>query len=82
MNNFIKRYGGDVFSKMYPAAIAYRQEVCGYFFNSIVEATPDVLVWLEAHHYKLWMRSAFNHDIKCDYVTNNLAEVFNNWIKD
>jgi hypothetical protein len=21
-------------------------------------------------------------DIKCDYVTNNIAEVFNNWIKD
>ena len=51
-------------------------------FNSIVEATLDVLVWLEAHHYKLWMRSAFNPNIKCDYITNNLAEVFNNWIKD
>jgi len=28
------------------------------------------------------MRSAFNPAIKCDYVTNNIAEVFNNWIKD
>jgi hypothetical protein len=28
------------------------------------------------------MRSAFDPAIKCDYVTNNLAESFNNWIKD
>jgi len=28
------------------------------------------------------MRCAFNPDIKCDYITSNLAEVFNNWIKD
>jgi hypothetical protein len=37
---------------------------------------------MEAHHYKLWMRSGFNSQIKCDYITNNLAEVFNNWIRD
>jgi hypothetical protein len=30
----------------------------------------------------LWYRSGFNPDIKCDYITNNIAEVFNNWIKD
>jgi hypothetical protein len=24
----------------------------------------------------------FNTAIKCDYITNNIAEVFNNWIKD
>ncbi|CAN6244322.1 unnamed protein product, partial [Urochloa humidicola] len=27
------------------------------------------------------MRCAFNSEIKCDYITNNLAECFNNWIK-
>ena len=34
------------------------------------------------HHKLKWMRSAFDPAIKCDYVTNNLAECFNNWIKD
>jgi hypothetical protein len=29
-----------------------------------------------------WYRSGFNPDIKCDCITNNIAEVFNNWIKD
>ena len=71
MNNFVKRFGGDVFSKMYPAARAYRESAFQYFFKSVVEASPEVLVWLQAHHYKKWMRCAFNPDIKCDYITSN-----------
>ena len=66
MNNFIKRFGGDVFSKMYPTARAYRESVFNYFYKSITDASPQVLVWMEAHHYKLWVRSAFNPEIKCD----------------
>jgi hypothetical protein len=27
-------------------------------------------------------RSGFDPSIKCDYITNNMAEVFNNWVKD
>ena len=46
MNNFFKKFGGDVFSKMYPAARSYREEVHQYFFKSVVEASPAVLVWL------------------------------------
>jgi hypothetical protein len=82
MQNFIKRFGGDIFSKMYPTARAYRLEVSHYFFNQIVEASPDVKKWLDTYHNLKWRRSEFNPAIKCDYVTNNLAEVFNNWIKD
>ena len=82
MQNFIKRFGGDIFSKMYPAARTYRPEVFQYFFHEIVTACPEVLEWLHNHHKLLWMRSAFNQEIKCDYVTNNLAESFNNWIRD
>jgi hypothetical protein len=82
MQNFIKRFGGDIFSKMYPTARAYRPEVSHYFFNQIVEASPDVKKWLDTYHKLKWRRSEFNPAIKCDYVTNNLAEVFNNWIKD
>jgi len=82
MQNFIKRFGGDIFSKMYPAARTYRPQVFRYFLNQIVTASPNVLEWLQNHHKLLWMRSAFNPEIKCDYITNNLAESFNNWIKD
>ena len=81
MQNFIKRFGGDTYSKMYPAARTYRPRVFKYFFNQVVSANPQILEWLENHHKLLWMRSAFNPEIKCDYVTNNLAESFNNWIR-
>ena len=82
MHNFIKKFGGDNFSKMYPAARAYRVEVFQYFFKFVREASDQVMEWLDNHHKLLWMRSAFNPEIKCDYITNNLAECFNNWIKD
>jgi hypothetical protein len=38
--------------------------------------------WLKEYHSGLWYRSGFNLAIKCDYITNNIAEVFNNWIND
>jgi hypothetical protein len=82
MQNFIKKFGGDVFSKMYPAARAYIVEVFQYFFNFVKEASDQVMEWLENRHKLLWMRNIFNLEIKCDYITNNLAECFNNWIKD
>jgi hypothetical protein len=51
-----------------------------YYEN--VTCIPGVKLWFEKHHRMLWYRSGFNLDIKCDYITNNIAEVFNNWIKD
>jgi hypothetical protein len=38
--------------------------------------------WFKQNYSLLWYKSGFNPDIKCDYVTNNIAGVFNNWIKD
>jgi hypothetical protein len=81
MQNFVKRFGCEIFSKMYPIARAYRPEVSQFFYNQVVEASPDVKKWLDTYHKLKW-RSQFNPAIRCDYVTNNLAEVFNNWIKD
>jgi hypothetical protein len=82
MQNFLKKFGGDSFLKMYPTARAYRPEVFQYFFTNVKEASDQVLPWLEKNHKLLWMRSAFNPAVKCDYITNNLAECFNSWIKD
>jgi hypothetical protein len=33
------------------------------------------------YHSLLWYRNDFNTAIKYDYVINNMAESFNNWIK-
>ena len=35
-----------------------------------------------SHHKLLWYRCGFNPEIKCDYITSNIAESFNNWIRD
>ena len=38
--------------------------------------------WLNTYHSLLWYRSAFNTAIKCDHINNNLAESFNNKVKE
>jgi hypothetical protein len=50
IQSFIKRFGGDTFSKMYLAARTYRPKVFRFFFNQIVTASPQILEWLENHH--------------------------------
>jgi hypothetical protein len=79
MENYVKRYGGA--ENMYPAARAY-QKVVHEHYKAIVRSKKDVANWLDQFHSLLWYRSGFNPAIKCDYVTNNIAESFNNWIKD
>jgi len=37
---------------------------------------------LKANHKLKWMRSKFPEAIKCDHITNNVEEVWNNWVKD
>lgn len=82
MQNFAKRYHGETFGHMYPAARAYRREIFEKHMTPIITAAPDVWQWLTQFHSLKWMRCAFNTEIKCDYITNNLAECFNNWIRD
>jgi hypothetical protein len=45
-------------------------------------ACPVAIKWIENTHKHVWARCYFSTTSKCDYVTNNIAEVFNNWIKD
>ena len=44
-------------------------------------AKPSATNYLRKWHTRLWTRSQFSTISKVDYVTNNLAESFNNWIK-
>lgn len=80
--NLIKKYGGSVFQEMYPVARSYRAQVHEECMDTIKKACTDVALWLDTYHKLIWYRSGFNVEIKCDYVTNNLAECFNNWIRD
>jgi hypothetical protein len=79
IQNYIKNFTGK--KHMYPAAWAYRKYVYEHHKVNVV-GIDGVAAWLKSHHSLLWYRSGFNPDIKCDYITNNIVEVFNNWIKD
>jgi hypothetical protein len=50
-------------------------------YQAMAAAKPDAMKYLQETHKKLWTRSQYKTLSKVDYVTNNLAESFNNWIK-
>ncbi|XP_040382680.1 probable leucine-rich repeat receptor-like protein kinase At1g35710 [Oryza brachyantha] len=66
------------------------EESFAYLFNfkaeveeiDVHEDAEDVKPYLETYHNLLWTRSKFSEEIKCDFITNNLAESWNKWIKD
>jgi hypothetical protein len=80
MKNFQKKFRG--FGRMYPAARAYDQDIFFEHMAAIKCESQEVVKWLTDYHNLLWYRCGFNPDIKCDYITNNIAEAFNNWIRD
>jgi hypothetical protein len=79
MENYIKRFANA--EHMHLAARAYRKVVHEHY-KAIPRRNPEVCYWLDEYHSLLWYRSGFNPAIKCDYVTNNMVESSNNWIKD
>ncbi|KAF0908100.1 hypothetical protein E2562_022940 [Oryza meyeriana var. granulata] len=78
----MKKYHGPVYGNMWPPARAYKLDRFHFYFNKVLEANADVADWLDKYHNLLWARCKFSCEIKCDYITNNLAESWNNWIKD
>ncbi|XP_047948887.1 uncharacterized protein LOC125194687 [Salvia hispanica] len=82
MKNFSKRFQGPIFGRMYPAARTFCPIYHEHLMHKMYEANDRVQPFLETYHKQLWMRSKFSEDIKCDYITNNIAEVWNRWVKD
>jgi len=81
--NFKKRFHGEVFERhLWPASRAYRREVFDWHYNIMKKASPKAMRWIEENHKHLWTRTDFSTSSKCNYVTNNIAESFNNWIKE
>ncbi|XP_066358573.1 uncharacterized protein [Miscanthus floridulus] len=80
VKNFQKRFRG--FGQIYPAARAYREDIFYDNITKMVSESAEAVKWLQTNHKLLWYRCAFNPEIKCDYITSNIAESFNNWIRD
>jgi hypothetical protein len=80
--NLIKKFRGDEFGRMWPAARAYTKQTHSYHLGKIMTTCPEFGTWLNTYHSLLWYRADFNTAIKCDHINNNLAESFNNRVKE
>jgi hypothetical protein len=80
--NFMKKYQGPVFTDhLYPAARCYTEDKFQWHLKHIWDVRPDAIEFLEKHHSRIWYRCGFSELSKCDYLTNNVSESFNNQIK-
>jgi len=82
VQNFKKRYSGKVFDDhLWASSYSCIPYMFEKHYQAMAAAKPEVMKYLQETHKKLWTRSQYRTLSKVDYVTNNLAESFNNWIK-
>lgn len=73
----------EVFERnLWPATRAYKNETFEKHYNVMKEACSTAMEWIAKEHKLLWVRSKFSTVSKCDYVTNNIAETLNSWIRN
>ena len=79
--NFKKKFHGKVFDDhLWPAAYSWTPRAFDYHMAAIEQKRAAAITYLKKYHSRLWSRSKYSCSSKVDYVTNNLAECFNNWI--
>lgn len=82
VQDFKKRYTGKVFDDhLWLAAYSWHPYWFEKHWQAMAAVKPEAMRYLQQNHHKLWTRSQFSTLCKVDYVTNNLAEVFNSWIE-
>jgi hypothetical protein len=52
-----------------------------WHINKILEFAPTTMQYLDTYHSRLWYRSGFSENSKCDALTNNVSESFNAQVK-
>jgi hypothetical protein len=83
VTNFKKRYTSRVFDEnLWAVAYSWNPYLFEKHWAAMDREKPAATAYLRTCHTKLWTRSQFSTICKVDYVTNNLAECFNNWIKE
>jgi hypothetical protein len=82
VKNFKKQYTRKFFENhLWPAAYSWSPYFFEMHWRAMEEAYPVAMNYIRQSHTKIWARSQFWTHCKVDYVTNNLAECFNNCIK-
>jgi transposase-like protein len=82
VTNLKKKCHGKVFDNhLWASGYSWNPYLFEKHWVEMEKAKPTATDYLSRCHKKLWTRSQFRTICKVDYVTNNLAESFNNWIK-
>ncbi|KAM0901148.1 hypothetical protein ACQ4PT_020159 [Festuca glaucescens] len=82
VSNFKKKFHGKVFDDhLWAAAYSWNPYLFDKHWIAMEATKPAATAYLRKWHNRLWSRSQFLTICKVDYVTNNLAECFNKWIK-
>jgi hypothetical protein len=82
VSNFKKKFHGKVFDDhLWAASYSWNPYLFGKHWAAMEATKPSATNYLRKWHTRLWTRSQFSTISKVDYVTNNLAESYNNWIK-
>ncbi|PWA68890.1 hypothetical protein CTI12_AA303320 [Artemisia annua] len=66
--------------KLWGAARAYYINEYDKLLNEIASVSEEAITYLHVNRKKIWSRSKFGTTSKCDYITNNISEVFNSWV--
>ncbi|KAL3523040.1 hypothetical protein ACH5RR_015874 [Cinchona calisaya] len=67
---------------MWAAARAYVPDKLEEFMRQMQAISPEVYAWLSKIPRHLWVRHPFSPRAKCDLLSNNICECFNQWIKE
>jgi len=79
VQNFKKRYSGKVIDEhLWASAYSWNSYMFEKHIQAMAAANPAAILYLQQNLTKLWIRSQYSTLPKVDYVTNNLAESFNN----
>lgn len=70
-----------MFGNIYPTATSYITDKYEHYMNNSLDKSRCEAISRNLPQL-LWMRSKFLEKIKCDFITNNLVESWNKWIKD
>ncbi|XP_066344202.1 uncharacterized protein [Miscanthus floridulus] len=82
VQNFKKMFHGQVFDDhLWASSYSWNSYLFEKHWSAMAAAKPTTMVYLQQNHKTLWTISQFGVTCKIDYVTNNLAKSFNNWIK-
>ncbi|KAF6175792.1 hypothetical protein GIB67_036257 [Kingdonia uniflora] len=79
--NMKKVYRGThLESWVWKAARAYKQVEKKNMLDELKLDNPSAHDWLMKEPFEHWARSHFDFTAKCEHITNNFSESFNNWI--